>query len=69
MGSYVGYMEIKARPPRAKKRISRMVGNIIPINADTTPCAPPIIAATIRKMLSECGGFLPYHFRKKGVPP
>ena len=32
----------------AKNRtIPRMVGNIIPRSADTTPCAPPIIAATI----------------------
>ena len=32
----------------AKNRtIPRMVGNIIPNSADTTPCAPPIIAATI----------------------
>ena len=39
---------MKARPPMAKNRtIPRMVGNVIPNSADTTPCAPPIIAATI----------------------
>ena len=39
---------MKANPPKAKNRtITRIVGHIIPSSADTTPCAPPIIAATI----------------------